>query len=54
MYIGILDRDRINVMQKFFKVLKFIVRYIILKLGSCNLLILLLKVRLWDTQITEK
>ena len=30
MYIVMVDRDRINVLQKFFKILKFIVIYIIL------------------------
>ena len=52
MYIIMVDRDRINVMQKFFKILKFIVIYIVLKLRSCNLLIMMSKVELWNTQIT--
>ena len=30
MYIVMVDRDRINVLQKFFKILKFIVIYVIL------------------------
>ena len=46
MYIIMEDRDRINVMQKLFKILKFIVIYIVLKLRSCNLLIMMSKVEL--------
>ena len=46
MYIIMVDRDRINVMQKFFKILKFIAIYIVLKLRSCNLLIMMSKVEL--------
>ena len=45
-YIIMVDKGRSN-MQNLFKILKFIVIYIILKL-----LILLLKVQLWYTQIT--
>ena len=52
MYIIMEDRDRINVKQKLFKILKFIVIYIVLKLRSCNLLIMMSKVELWNTQIT--
>ena len=39
MYIIMVERGRINIIQKFFKILKYIVIYIILKLRSHNLLL---------------
>ena len=38
-YIIMVERGRINIMQKFFKILKYIVIYIILQLQSHNLLL---------------